>query len=107
LRSTPRIVIARHGGTQYRGAHADCSLYQIRLAGQRNNVMVVLDLQRAALDRAQSLRQTWRISDGTLVATNLAMLEKQLVNADQLQLKPKIATQGATGTWNEKRVSVI
>jgi hypothetical protein len=48
LRDSPRIVIARHGGTEYRCAHAVCSLYQLRLAGQRNNVMVVLDLQRTA-----------------------------------------------------------
>jgi hypothetical protein len=63
--------------------------------------------KHTALDSAQSFRQTCRISDGTLVATNLATLESQLVNSDQLQLKPKIATRQAIGTWNEKRGSVI
>jgi hypothetical protein len=51
LRGTARIVIAGHGDTQYSGAHADCSLYQIRRAGQRDSVMVVLDLQGTAFFR--------------------------------------------------------
>jgi len=59
------------------------------------------------LDCAQNFRPTCRIGDGTLVATNLATLEKQVVNADQLQLTSKIATQRAMRTWNEKRVSMI